>query len=119
MLNRLSKKLKGLFTLFAGHVIQHSANILNQLNSSKTEEISNEFQINFRKKFIEENKFELINGVLGTISNLCLFDSVGFITDERFQLLMMPIVDQVKIFFFEINLFIYGNILVRKFNIKG
>ncbi|CAF0980112.1 unnamed protein product [Adineta steineri] len=92
----LSKKLKGLFTLFAGHIIQHSSNILNQLNSSKSGESSNEFKINFRKKHVEENQFELINGILGTISNLCLFDSVGFITDERFQLLMMPIVDQLE-----------------------
>jgi len=92
---RLSKKLKGLFTLFAGHVIQHSANVLNQLNTSKTTEQSNEFSINFKKKYQQENQFELINGILGTLSNLCLFDSVGFITDERFQLLMMPIVDQV------------------------
>ena len=98
-LNRLSKKLKGLFTLFAGHIIQHSANILNQLNTSKTEEKSNEFKINFRKKYAEENQIELISGILGTISNLCLFDSVGFINDERFQLLMMPIVDQVKYLF--------------------
>lgn len=96
MLNRLSKKLKGLFTLFAGHIIQHSANILNQLNSSKSEENSNEFKINFKKKYQEENQLELIDGVLGTISNICLFDSVGFITDDRFQLLMMPIVDQVN-----------------------
>lgn len=92
---RLSRKLKGLFTLFAGHIIQHASNILNQLNLSKTEEVSTEFKINFRKKFAEENKIELINGILGTISNLCLFDSVGFINEERFQLLMMPIVDQV------------------------
>ncbi|CAF0778125.1 unnamed protein product [Rotaria sp. Silwood1] len=94
----LSKKLKGLFTLFAGHIIQHASNILNQLNSSKTEEESSEFKINFRKKYAEENKIELINGILGTISNLCLFDSVGFINDERFQLLMMPIVDQLENF---------------------
>ena len=89
--------MKGLFTLFAGHVIQHSANILNQFNTSKTvDEASNELKIHFRKKYAEENQLELINGVLGTISNLCLFDSVGFITDDRFQLLMMPVVDQVR-----------------------
>ena len=88
--------MKGLFTLFAGHIIQHSSTILNQLNSSKTDEISNEFKINFRRKYAEENKLELTNGILGTIANLCLFDSVGFINDERFQLLMMPIVDQVN-----------------------
>ncbi len=116
-MNRLSKKLKGLFTLFAAHIIQHSANILQQLNSSKTQEISNEFKINFRKKYAEENQIELINGILGTISNLCLFDSVGFINDERFQLLMMPIVDQVK-FYFQIFKLIFMNILVREFNIK-
>lgn len=103
---RLSKKLKGLFTLFAGQIISHAANILNQLNSSKTEQTTtttttttgNEFTIHFRKKYLEENQLELINGILGTISNLCLFDSVGFISDERFQLLMMPIVDQVRVF---------------------
>jgi hypothetical protein len=32
----LSKKLKGLFTLFAAHMIQQSAILLNQLNTSKT-----------------------------------------------------------------------------------
>lgn len=54
-----------------------------------------EFPIQFRKKHAEENHLELLNGVLGTLATLCLFDSVGFITDERFQLLMTPIVDQV------------------------
>jgi hypothetical protein len=95
-------------------MIQHSANLLNQLNTSKTGrectgrervgfafvsllclETSSEFKITFRKKHAEENQLELLNGVLGTLANLCLFDSVGFITDERFQLLMMPVVDQV------------------------
>ena len=96
LLCRLSKKLKGLFTLFAAHIIQHSANILNQLNTSKTEQNTNEFQINFRKKYAEENRIELLYGLLGTTSSLCLFDSVGFITDERFQLLVNPVVDQVN-----------------------
>ncbi|CAF0927557.1 unnamed protein product [Adineta ricciae] len=95
----LSKKLKGLFTLFAGHIIQHSANVLNQLNSSKTAgESSDEFKITFRKKYAEESQLELINGILSTISNLCLFDSVGFITDDRFQILLMPVVDQLNNF---------------------
>ncbi|CAF1091033.1 unnamed protein product [Rotaria magnacalcarata] len=94
----LSKRLKGLFTLFAGHIIQHSSSILNQLNTSKLEDAEAEFKINFRKKYVDENKIELINGILGSISNLCLFDSVGFINDERFQLLMMPIVDQMENF---------------------
>jgi hypothetical protein len=56
-------------------------------------------KINFRKKYADENRIELIDGILGTISNLCLFDSVGFINDDRFQLLMMPVIDQVKDFF--------------------
>lgn len=83
------------------------------MNTSKTEETSAEFQINFRKKYAEENKIELVNGILGTISNICLFDSVGFINDERFQSLMMPLVDQVKrkkfeiLFFFHKILFIF------------
>lgn len=77
-------------------MISHAANVLNQLNASKTEETKSEFVIHFRKKYLEENKYELLNGILGTLSNLCLFDSVGFISDERFQSLMMPIVDQVK-----------------------
>ncbi|CAF4242037.1 unnamed protein product, partial [Rotaria magnacalcarata] len=72
----LSKRLKGLFTLFAGHIIQHSSSILNQLNTSKMEDAEAEFKINFRKKYVDENKIELINGILGSISNLCLFDSV-------------------------------------------
>lgn len=58
-------------------------------------ETSTEFKITFRKKHAEENQLELLNGVLGTLANLCLFDSVGFITDERFQVLLMPVVDQV------------------------
>lgn len=61
-------------------------------------EKTDEFRIQFRKKHAEANQIELLQGVLGTLSNLCLFDSVGFITDERFQLLLMPVVDQVRIF---------------------
>lgn len=79
-------------------MISHAANVLDQLNTSKTEQTTSEFVIHFRKKYLEENKYELLNGILGTLSNLCLFDSVGFISDERFQLLMMPVVDQVKHF---------------------
>ena len=100
-------------------MISHAANILNQLNASKSEETTgNEFTIHFRKKYLEENQLELINGILGTISNLCLFDSVGFITDERFQLLMMPIVDQVRENLFFLRVVFHSSSLVGEFNIE-
>ncbi|CAF1425503.1 unnamed protein product, partial [Didymodactylos carnosus] len=90
----LAKKLKSLFSLFAGHIIQHAATTLDLLNLSKNEKQDQKYFSD--NKFADDNAIELINGILGTISNICLFDSVGFINNERFQLLMSPVVDQLE-----------------------
>ncbi|XP_052257206.1 HEAT repeat-containing protein 1-like isoform X2 [Dreissena polymorpha] len=89
--DRLSEKLRSLFTLFAGHVVDHAAKILDENNSIKT-----------GKKFFPSDKAKrrksclLLQYVLGTVTKCCLYDTQGFVTRERFDLLMQPLVDQLE-----------------------
>uniref|UniRef100_A0A8C5VQD2 HEAT repeat-containing protein 1 n=1 Tax=Microcebus murinus TaxID=30608 RepID=A0A8C5VQD2_MICMU len=86
----IAEKLKGLFTLFAGHLVKPFADTLNQLNISKTDEAF----------FDSENDPEkcclLLQFILNCLYKIFLFDTQHFISKERAEALMMPLVDQLE-----------------------
>ncbi|XP_036133561.1 HEAT repeat-containing protein 1 isoform X1 [Molossus molossus] len=83
-------KLKGLFTLFAGHLVKPFADTLNQVNISKTDEAF----------FDTENDPEkcclLLQFILNCLYKIFLFDTQHFLSKERAEALMMPLVDQLE-----------------------
>ncbi|XP_007527955.1 HEAT repeat-containing protein 1 isoform X2 [Erinaceus europaeus] len=86
----IADKLKGLFTLFAGHLVKPFADTLNQVNISKTDEAF----------FDSENDPEkcclLLQFILNCLYKIFLFDTQHFISKERAEALMMPLVDQLE-----------------------
>ncbi|XP_031316671.2 HEAT repeat-containing protein 1 [Camelus dromedarius] len=88
--DRIAGTLRGLFTLFAGHLVKPFADTLNQVNISKTDEAF----------FDSENDPEkcclLLQFILNCLYKIFLFDTQHFISKERAEALMTPLVDQLE-----------------------
>ncbi|NXD21175.1 HEAT1 protein, partial [Spelaeornis formosus] len=86
----IADKLKGLFTLFAGHLVKPFAETLNQVNISKTDEAF----------FYSDNNTEksclLLEFTMDCLHKLFLFDTQKFLSKERAETLMQPLVDQLE-----------------------
>ncbi|XP_075718875.1 HEAT repeat-containing protein 1 [Rhinoderma darwinii] len=86
----IADKLKGLFTLFAGHLVKPFAEILNQTNVIKTDEAFFESDDNNDKSCL------LLEFVLNCLHKIFLYDTQHFVSKERAEALMMPLVDQIE-----------------------
>ncbi|XP_069625106.1 HEAT repeat-containing protein 1 [Ranitomeya imitator] len=86
----IADKLKGLFTLFAGHLVKPFADILNQTNTMKTDE---DF---FGSDDDNERSCLLLEFVLNCLHKLFLYDTQHFVSKERAEALLMPLVDQIE-----------------------
>ncbi|PKU48578.1 heat repeat-containing protein 1 [Limosa lapponica baueri] len=86
----IADKLKGLFTLFAGHLVKPFAETLNQVNISKTDEAF------FDSENSTEKSCLLLQFTMDCLHKLFLFDTQKFLSKERAETLMMPLVDQVR-----------------------
>ncbi|XP_004640899.1 HEAT repeat-containing protein 1 isoform X1 [Octodon degus] len=88
--DRIAEKLKGLFTLFAGHLVKPFADTLNQANISKTDEAF------FDSEQDPEKCCLLLQFILNCLYKIFLFDTQHFLSKERAEALMMPLVDQLE-----------------------
>ncbi|XP_056423506.1 HEAT repeat-containing protein 1 [Hyla sarda] len=86
----IADKLKGLFTLFAGHLVKPFAEILNQTNAMKTDEAFFDLDDNNEKSCL------LLEYVLNCLHKIFLYDTQHFVSKERAEALMMPLVDQIE-----------------------
>ncbi|NXL43211.1 HEAT1 protein, partial [Podilymbus podiceps] len=86
----IAGKLKGLFTLFAGHLVKPFAETLNQVNISKTDEAF------FDSENSTEKSCLLLQFTMDCLHKLFLFDTQKFLSKERAETLMMPLVDQLE-----------------------
>ncbi|NXP79390.1 HEAT1 protein, partial [Ramphastos sulfuratus] len=86
----IADKLRGLFTLFAGHLIKPFAETLNQVNTSKTDEAF------FDSDNSTEKSCLLLQFTIDCLHKLFLFDTQKFLSKERAETLMMPLVDQLE-----------------------
>ncbi|KAJ8918485.1 hypothetical protein NQ315_008182 [Exocentrus adspersus] len=83
----IANSLKGLFVLFAGHFLNNAAEILDACNVTKTEELY----------FAEEIKNTLLlECILKTLKAVFLYGNQRYISKERFDVLMQPLVDQLE-----------------------
>lgn len=91
MSSRLAEGLKGLFVLFAGHFLQNAATLLNATNVTKTEKpYFGPGEANEAKAIL------LLENIIQTLHTVFLFDSSTFLTKDKFQALLHPLVDQVS-----------------------
>ncbi|KAF2881660.1 hypothetical protein ILUMI_24517 [Ignelater luminosus] len=83
-----ANSLKGLFVLFAGHFLNNAATLLDNCNQIKQDELY----------FDDDNdkNIALLENILKTLSAIFLYDSQKFVTKERFDVLMQPVVDQLE-----------------------
>ncbi|XP_047117771.1 HEAT repeat-containing protein 1 [Schistocerca piceifrons] len=89
--SNIAECLKGLFVLFAGHFIKNAAQMLDQNNETKTEDLY------FGKGEEAEAKAAvLLEYILKTLHKVFLYDSHNFTNKERFDSLMQPVVDQME-----------------------
>ncbi|KAM9017855.1 HEAT repeat-containing protein 1 isoform 1-T2 [Ara ararauna] len=86
----IADKLKGLFTLFAGHLLKPFAETLNQINVSKTDEAFFDCENSTEKSCL------LLQFTMNCLHKLFLFDTQKFLSKERAETLMMPLVDQLE-----------------------
>ncbi|NXU02496.1 HEAT1 protein, partial [Buphagus erythrorhynchus] len=86
----IADKLKGLFTLFAGHLVKPFAETLNQVNISKTDEAFFDSDNNTEKSCL------LLEFTMDCLHKLFLFDTQKFLSKERAETLMQPLVDQLE-----------------------
>uniref|UniRef100_UPI00398EA4BE HEAT repeat-containing protein 1 isoform X2 n=1 Tax=Pristiophorus japonicus TaxID=55135 RepID=UPI00398EA4BE len=86
----IADKLKGLFTLFAGQLVKPFADVLNQTNTVKTDEAFFDSDKNTEKSCL------LLQLVSNCMHKIFLYDTQRFVSKERADTLMMPLVDQLE-----------------------
>nr|CAD7441758.1 unnamed protein product [Timema bartmani] len=88
----IAEHLKGLFVLFAGHFLKNAAGLLDANNLAKTDTLY------FGSGKLAKTKANLLlQQILKTLHGVFMYDRQKFINKERFDVLMQPIVDQVRL----------------------
>uniref|UniRef100_A0A3Q2X982 HEAT repeat-containing protein 1 n=1 Tax=Hippocampus comes TaxID=109280 RepID=A0A3Q2X982_HIPCM len=86
----IAERLKGLFVLFAGNLVKPFADLLQQTNISKTEEPL------FDSEHGVEKSQLLLCSVLDCLHKIFLYDTQRFLSKERAEALLVPLVDQLE-----------------------
>lgn len=86
----IAERLKGLFVLFAGNLVKAFADLLRQTNVSKTDESL------FDSEHGVEKSALLLRYVLDCLHKIFLYDTQRFLSKERADALLGPLVDQVE-----------------------
>lgn len=79
--NEVAKALKSLYVLFASDVTQNATEYLTELNTETGD---------------AEKCSLLIQQIVGTLYQIFLHDSQGFVNGSRFEALLQPLVDQIE-----------------------
>lgn len=86
----IAECLKSLFVLFAGLFLKHAALLLSS---------NNMFVIGSPQELTlpnELNRIELVEAILLTLHRVFSYDAHNFVSQDRFEILMQPIVDQIE-----------------------
>lgn len=86
----IAECLKSLFVLFAGLFLKHAASLLSSNNTFVTD-TPQELTLSD-----ESSRIELIEAILLTLHRVFGYDVHNFVSQDRFEILMQPIVDQVE-----------------------
>ncbi|XP_063039615.1 HEAT repeat-containing protein 1 [Engraulis encrasicolus] len=88
--NSIAEKLKGLFVLFAGQLVKPFADTLRQIQSTNTDEAF------FDGEDDQEKSCQLLQYALDCLHKVFLYDTQRFLSKERAEALMNPLVDQLE-----------------------
>ncbi|XP_039261188.2 HEAT repeat-containing protein 1-like [Styela clava] len=91
LMSELSSKMKGLFTLFAGHLMNNIAETLKNAALLNDSEI---FPIQDSLTGIK--RIALLGCLCDTLHNTLKYDTTGFLNRERFELILHPLVNQLN-----------------------
>uniref|UniRef100_A0AAY4AU52 HEAT repeat-containing protein 1 n=1 Tax=Denticeps clupeoides TaxID=299321 RepID=A0AAY4AU52_9TELE len=86
----IAEKLKGLFVLFAGQLVKPFTDMLRQTNIANTDEAF------FDSSDSEEKTNLLLGYILQCLHKIFLYDTQKFLSKERSDALMGPLVDQLE-----------------------
>ncbi|EZA62705.1 HEAT repeat-containing protein [Ooceraea biroi] len=86
----IAECLKSLFVLFAGRFLKHAASLLSSNNLLATD-APQELTLPD-----EWSKIELVEAILLTLHRVFGYDAHNFVSQDRFEILAQPIVDQVE-----------------------
>ncbi|XP_011695348.1 PREDICTED: HEAT repeat-containing protein 1 [Wasmannia auropunctata] len=86
----IAECLKSLFVLFAGLFLKHAASLLSSNNMFITD-TPQELTLPD-----ESSRIELVEAILLTLHRVFSYDVHNFIVEDRYEILMQPIVDQVE-----------------------
>ncbi|XP_014780648.1 HEAT repeat-containing protein 1 [Octopus bimaculoides] len=81
----LAVSLRSLFLIFAGHIVKHMAEVLDQYNKDKNPDLQ-----------WKKHMSTLLIYVIDCAHKCFLYDTDGFVNKESFDLLMTPLVDQIS-----------------------
>ncbi|KAJ7987637.1 hypothetical protein DPEC_G00328550 [Dallia pectoralis] len=88
--DRIADRLKGLFVLFSGHLVKPFSDLLHQTNVTKTDAAFFKMGDNVEKSCL------LLEYVLDCLHKICLYDTQRFVSKDRADALMAPLVDQLE-----------------------
>uniref|UniRef100_A0A6Q2XAX1 HEAT repeat-containing protein 1 n=1 Tax=Esox lucius TaxID=8010 RepID=A0A6Q2XAX1_ESOLU len=88
--DRIADRLKGLFVLFAGHLVKPFSDLLHQTNVTKTDAALFTTEDNVEKSCL------LLEYILDCLHKICLYDTQHFVSKERADALLNPLVDQLE-----------------------
>lgn len=86
---RVAERLKGLFVLFAGNLVKPMADLLKRTHSSTTDVLA------FGSDS-QEKTCLLLRSVLDCLQKIFLYDTQRFLSRERADTLLAPLVDQLE-----------------------
>ncbi|MEQ2182106.1 hypothetical protein GOODEAATRI_018690, partial [Goodea atripinnis] len=104
----IAERLKGLFVLFAGNLVKPLADVLRQNNTSKSEMFCSGLltwvfgfmsvpdELIFDSERSEEKNCLLLQLVLDVLQKIFLYDTQRFLSRERADALLGPLVDQLE-----------------------
>lgn len=87
----IAEKLKGLFVLFAGHLVKPFSDLLKQIHSTYLDD-----SLSQNEHDGTEKRCQLLQYVLDCLQKIFLYDTKKFLTKERAKTLLNPLVDQFE-----------------------
>ncbi|KAL7869934.1 hypothetical protein AOLI_G00139220 [Acnodon oligacanthus] len=91
----IADRLKGLFVLFAGQLVKPFSDMLRQLNSAQTDEAFFDTEEEENEDNVQKSCL-LLQYMLDCLRKIFLYDTQRFLSKERADALLGPLVDQVE-----------------------
>ncbi|XP_072523688.1 HEAT repeat-containing protein 1 [Salminus brasiliensis] len=91
----IADRLKGLFVLFAGQLVKPFSDLLRQLNSTQTDEAFFDSEDDDEDDNVQKSCL-LLQYTLDCLHKIFLYDTHRFLSKERADALLSPLVDQVE-----------------------